>query len=82
MMISMAVMLWCVTLIHSMVVVTSASVMTSIEQTSRNHRITQKDGYKKPRLPVPVIFDTDYGPFIDDGMFTSNLTLLLHFCNI
>ncbi len=21
------------------------------------------------RLPVPVIFDTDYGPFIDDGTF-------------
>jgi hypothetical protein len=26
-------------------------------------------GKGSKRLPVPVIFDTDYGPFIDDGTF-------------
>jgi hypothetical protein len=66
MMMYVAVILWCSTLIRAAAVTSSRHLPT--EQASSHHRIT-KDGYKKPRLPVPVIFDTDYGPFIDDGMF-------------
>lgn len=63
---SVAAVLWGFTMIHTMIVIAATSVTSS--QQSSHHRFTKKENR---RLPVPVIFDTDYGPFIDDGMFPS-----------
>lgn len=81
MMMYLAAVFWCFTIFS--VVAKPAAAATAADTKSRelhqdssqnHHRITKKGG--KSRLPVPVIFDTDYGPFIDDGMFVVNA----HFC--
>ena len=74
----LAVVFWCFTfLVKGLASSGTYTVTRELHQdpSQHRHRITQKHSGKKTSLPVPTIFDTDYGPFIDDGMFIVTLTL-------
>ena len=78
MMMYTSAVLWCFTIIHSVGFTTAGGVRSirKLKQEQSSHRIITAD---TKRVPVPVIFDTDYGPFIDDGMFPSTLPLLYRY---